>query len=428
MNSLEKAFATTFTFNGDKAYTTTGDHLIDILFYTSYLEKNLNEVKIGDSEIEKLFSMFIRDPRYGLGRRDLGRELMRQSKVAPEDIVKAGRYDDLYHIGSYDALNYLFDEISKGNVLAKKWAPRLTGKDKAIAKNLCHLWKMTQKDYRKFIKCPDTVEYKMSYVERDSHPLVEDIDFSKVPSLAMIKYFNTWNTNKQTSERFQEYIRLVSSGKKKMNVSTTNVYDIYKNRERIDADLFFNEIEKINISCIPIVDTSGSMIWQNDAMGKALSIGHYLSKCSSYCNGYVIPFSARPHLMKIQGENYIEEIESMHTGDCSNTDLGAVMDILSNLDVNYPEYLIILSDMQFDEGSSCKKDKLMKDWKKKGIQTKIIWWNFNSITATAPETDDYGNIFLSGYSPQLLKYLEVGFDSKAFLKALLENYAKAISK
>lgn len=39
-----------------------------------------------------------------------------------------------------------------------------------------------------------------------------------------------------------------------------------------------------------------------------------------------------------------------------------------------------------------------------------------------------GNIYLSGYSPMLLKYLEVGFDGEAFLNKLLKEYKKTLTK
>ena len=208
-------------------------------------------------------------------------------------------------------------------------------------------------------------------------------------------------------------------------MSTTNVYDIYRNRNRIDADLFFDKIEKINISCIPVIDTSGSMEL-DDAMGKAMSIGHYLARCSSFCNGYAVAFSERPRLLKLKGETYSEQIKSLYTGDCSNTDLGRVMNLFKRIE-EFPDYLVILSDMEFDEGSAQSKDELMELWKGKGYKTKIVWWNFNTRNKTATETDEYGNIFISGYSPMLLKYLEVGFDGKAFLEKLLDEYAQKMS-
>lgn len=68
----------------------------------------------------------------------------------------------------------------------------------------------------------------------------------------------------------------------------------------------------------------------------------------------------------------------------------------------------------------------MKKFKKQGINTKIIWWNFNSRVTTCPEMDEDGNIFISGYNLMLLKYLEVGFDGEQFLEKLLEEYAKKI--
>lgn len=107
MNSIEKLLETKINENGDISYKTTGNNLTDLLFMTSFFEKHLEEVNIGTSDKEKLFSMFIRDPRYGLGRRDLGRLLMKKSQVSAEDILKAGRSDDLWKIPTDSNLQYL---------------------------------------------------------------------------------------------------------------------------------------------------------------------------------------------------------------------------------------------------------------------------------------------------------------------------------
>lgn len=138
MNELEKIINKNqnekLTENGDKAYKSTGNNLTDIFFMTPYFEKNLDQINIGTSEKEKLFSMFIRDPRFGLGRRDLGRKLMSLSGVTAENIVKAGRYDDLVYIPTDENLTYLKEQLYAGNELAKKWLPRLTGKEKNMLK------------------------------------------------------------------------------------------------------------------------------------------------------------------------------------------------------------------------------------------------------------------------------------------------------
>lgn len=430
MNALEKLFNKKITENGDISYKSTGNYLLDLLFMSSYYEKHLDEVgskiPMEVSNKDKLFAMFMRDPRFGLGRRDLGRELMYHTGVSPSDMAFAGRFDDLWHRGTDLDLMYLYCEITEGNELAKKWMPRYSSKDKAAAKAIASIWKMTKQEYGKFIKA-NTVERKLT------EKRTEEINFEHVPSLAMIKYYNRFLNGDDTGMRFRDYLDNAKKGTSKLNVSTTNVYDIFKNRNKIDADLFFDKLEKIIINCIPILDTSGSMQDENDSLGKAMSIAHYLAKCSTYCNNQVISFSSRPQLMTISeigGRNiygkeskYCRELNSMYTGDCSNTDFGKVMDLLSDLD-EYPEYLVVLSDMEFDVGSSQSKDKTMKIFREHGANTKIVWWNFNSRNTTCPEMDNYGNIYISGYNPMLLKYLEAGFDGEKFLDKLLDEYAK----
>lgn len=420
MTELERLFAEKRTENGDISYNTTGDNLLDILFMTSYYEKHLSEVSIGNSEKEKLFSMFIRDGRFGIGRRDLGRWLMYLSDVSAENIVKAGRFDDLSFSSNEEHLDYLMSECKKGNELAKKWMPRLNSKNKSEAMYICEKYNLTEKQYRKLIKC-DTTENKLS------RHRTNEIEFEKVPSLAMIKYFNRFKNGEDTRARFEKYLENVKNGEKKLNISTTNVYDIYRNRESIDADLFFDKIEKIKISCIPILDTSGSMNDCNDSIGKASSIAHYLAKCSTYANNQVISFSSYPRLMTIRGKDYNAEIRSMYTGDCSNTDFGKVMEILKGLK-EFPEYLVVLSDMEFDMGSRQSKLQLQKIWEENNCKTKIVWWNFNNRNKTVPETDEFGNIYISGYSPMLLKYLECGFNGEQFLNKLLDEYKNKIDK
>lgn len=430
MNDLERLFAEKQTENGDATYNTTGNKLLDILFMTSYYEKHLDEVTIGNNAKEKLFAMFIRDPRYGLGRRDLGRELMLQAEISPEDVVLAGRFDDLLVNNiREDYLEFIVNECKKGNELAKKWMPRLTGKDAKKAKFICRHFNIKEKDYRKMIKC-DTTERKLS------EKRIDDIDFEHVPSLAMVKYYKRF----MQEERFQEYISQVKQGSKKLNISTTTVYDIYRNRDNIDADLFFDKIEKIKINCIPVLDTSGSMFDTNDSIGKAMSIAHYLAKCSTYCNNQVVSFSSNPRLIKIVEKRassipwyktfgtenkYSRELNSMYTGDCSNTDFGKVMYLLGKLE-SLPEYLVVLSDTEFDRGSAMSKNRVMELWKAKGYQTKIVWWNFNSRNTTVPELDEMGNIYISGYSPMLLKFLEVGFNGEQFLNRLLTEYQNTV--
>ena len=84
--------------------------------------------------------------------------------------------------------------------------------------------------------------------------------------------------------------------------------------------------------------------------------------------------------------------------------------------------------MEFDIGSRQSKLQLQKIWEENNCKTKIVWWNFNNRNKTVPETDEFGNIYISGYSPMLLKYLECGFNGEQFLNKLLDEYKNKIDK
>lgn len=459
-SELEMVFNDKHTENGDDSNISTGNHLVDLLFRGEYYTKHLREVTIGNSEVEKLFAMFVRDPRHGLKYRDYGRVLMRQAGVSAENVALAGRLDDLWENPVSGELNmewvkFLFDQCKDGNELAKKWMPHYQAKEDGkptkstiMAAKFRRMLGMNKQAYGKFVKC-NTVESKLSSHRND------DIDFSKLPSLALIKYWarfaGTSKTNPKTdmAERFQAYLDSVKKGESKMNMSTASVYDIYRNADKINADIAFAQIEKISGSWLPIVDTSGSMFWKesNDAISKALAVAHYLAKCSTYAPNKVVSFSSCPKLIELgvtlppfdttcklpkeNGTVYNREIRSMYTGDCSNTDFGAVMKCLSKLTTDFPDYLVVLTDGEFDEGSNSANRHTLMMWRRNGIKTKMVWWNFNPRNTTSPEVirqGEDGSIFISGYNPQILKFLNCGFDAEIFLATLLSEYKKAIGQ
>lgn len=445
-SELSQLFNGTRTENGDFSYKNHSNKLVDILFKCEYYTKNPTALQIGSSNFEKLFAMFIRDPRFGLGYKTVGRRLMALSGVTPDNVVKAGSFKDFrecqdFFEKMFDIWQaFLYKEISEGNELAKKWVPRYSSKNLMLARRLAKAWGMNKQQYGHFVKC-NTTENKLSRKDTDS------INFEHVPSLAMLKYYNRFKNGEDTAKRFAEYLESVKKGDAKLNVTVTTVYDLYKKSFESDfaTDLFFDKLEKISGSWIPIVDTSGSMWDSNDSIGKAMAIGHYLAKCSTYCPNQVLSFSSHPQLITLgqparhdgwginrlpsTNSQYGREVRSMYTGDCSNTDFQAVMNILSRLSKEYPEYLVVLSDMQFDCGGYYGKDRLMRMWREKGINTKIIWWNFNARgSVSVPDGDEWGNVFLSGYSPMMLKYMEAGFNAEAFLMKLLAEYAKNITK
>ena len=432
MNSeLDRLFGNiTTTENGDMCYKSTGDKMIDVLFTTDYLENHLDEVpNFGNSEEAKLFAMLIRDPRLGLGRRDLGRVLLHNADADFDQIKFAGRADDLWSIPTMfadDDQFYAFvDEIKKRidsgdeyKELYKKWLPRYSSKNLMVARKIAHHWGMSKQQYGHYVKCDLTVENLMSH-NRDI-----EINFEHVPSLASLKYSKAFN--RRQHERYVEYLAKVRSGEAKLNLGTANCYDIYRNYS-IDRDLFFEKyLESINLkgSWIPIVDVSGSMsCYNDDSLGKALSIGYTLARTSTFAPNEYLTFSMRPQLVRVKGV-FTQDMNDVDRSNWSmNTDLSMVINLLKQLKGDFPEWIVILSDMQFDQGSNRSVHDLMEYFRSIGAPTKILWWNFRCNTACEKTGD--GNVFLSGYNPELLNYLECGFDGKKFLGALLTNYKEA---
>ena len=182
--TLNEIFNEKVTENGDVSFSKVGDNvMLNILFLTEYYQKHLSELpNLGNSNLEQLFSMFIRDPRFGLGRRDLGRVLMMNTQCSIEQILKAGRVDDLFCLPEcFLVWDYLKKEIENGNELVKKWMPRYSSKHLMLAREIAKYWGMNKQQYGKFIKC-NTVEQNLSRKDTDK------IKFEHVPSLAMVKY------------------------------------------------------------------------------------------------------------------------------------------------------------------------------------------------------------------------------------------------
>lgn len=407
----------TLTENGDVCYSTTGNHLLDVLFKTDYFSEHPEEVTLNpNSIVEKVFAMFIRDPRFGVGKRNLGRHLLQQTGATFDEIFYAGRADDLWKMRFefVDEIKRRIDSGDEYKKLYKKWLPRYSSKDSAVARAIAKHWGMSKQEYGHYIKCDRTVENLLSRNRE------EEIIFEHMPGLAGLKYSKAFR--RKCQERYEEYLKKVEEGKAQLHLSTVNCYDIYRNKD-IDQNLFFEKyLVDIDLkgSWIPIVDVSGSMCDRGDSIGKALSIGYTLSRTSTYAPNEFLTFSSEPQLVRVSGK-FTQDMHDMDRADWeNNTDLSKVMSLLKQLKNDYPDWLVILSDMQFDEGSNKSVHDLMDHFRAIGAPTKILWWNFRCNTA--PEKDSNGNVYLSGYNPRLLQYLQAGFDGKRFLNALLRAY------
>jgi len=170
----------------------------------------------------------------------------------------------------------------------------------------------------------------------------------------------------------------------------------------------------------------GQMSNPSSLCSKATSVAHSLATHSTFARNQVISFSSSPKLMTIKGNTLKDQYQSMYTGDCSNTDFGAVMRILQKLE-RFPRYIVVMSDMEFDKGSLISKEKTMKLFSDNGVSTRIIWWTFNDRNKTVPEIDKYGNIYMSGFDLQALLLVPGVTDMNEYIDKILKEYAKKIN-
>ena len=437
--NLREAFNETETWNGDIAYNSSLNKYIDIVFKLSELRNNPNKVDIildKNNEYDKWFGRVIRDCRYGFGEREVGRLLLGQIDEEPKNVFNIGRADDIFELGwklvkdkkdlkggkywDYLIGKLLYvDGLSIETFNITKWMPRERGRNKERVKAFRKAFGLTSKQYRKMIVNNNTTEAILSRQDTVK-------DYSKVPSLSMLKHFNTFIS--KDNEKFNQYLEDVRNGKSKVNTGTMTPYDLvlkYNNGNISgeDCDIIFNEFPKVKLGkIIPIIDNSDSMHDSYNSYLKARAIGHYVSKNSSYMNNHIITFSSKPKLLKLSN-NYKQDMNILDSyNDISSTDFGRVMDLMSKVSEDLPDYLLVLSDMQFDSGSSQLKDEAMKILMERNPKLRIIWWNLCSSETKFPETDKYGNMFLSGYNPTLLKFLETGFDGQKLIDNIIENY------
>ena len=487
-NSFINAISnTTYTENGALTNVSTLNACLD-WFYHGAAKRNAEP-----SEIYTLFNnafnedptsalrtvFYIRDIRGGQGERDVFRNCI-TSAINDNNtqfinwlsnnlplISEYGRFDD-YEAILYSnneelknaTFNYLhkilLEDLNNLNTnesvsLLGKWLPseQASDKKKRLARIFAKKWNLTRKQYRTYLS---KLRKKIKIVETDlTNKTYSNIEYSAVPSNAMTKYHSLFL--KKDGDRFNSYLEDVKSGKAKINSSTLYPYDIvrkyitnYYNISSLSVDDTLEEQWKALPDYVPeinglvVCDTSGSMTWGTKSVLPiyvSTSLALYVAERNKYeiWRNMVIPFSSHARFIKTTKNTLIERLGEIYTGDCSNTNLQAVFDLILGVATSnnvpasdMPKVLIVISDMEFDIGSSMSKDRVMRMFKDNGINTKIVWWSFNSRNKTAPEMDEYGNIFMSGYSPMLLKYLESGFDGKKFLNKLLEEYRKNIAK
>lgn len=450
MNLLDavKINSTITNTKGGKYFETTYSDNLDLFTMVSrFTEKekiiNIFEKALEENEDLALANLlYILDIRDGKGERRIFKTIYKHlCQKYPKEalrilpfIEKLGRFDYILE-GINTPLEEktinliklkLKDDLENENPsLLAKWLPSLRChcKNNKLAKKLVKLLNISEKEYRKNLSY---LRNKINIVEKNiTTKDYDNIDFSKVPSKAMLKYNKLFNRN--IYNKFNEYKTSLKKGKTKINTKGLFSYEIIKKVITKDGDkelydlMWKNQKEIItNQNLLVVADTSGSML-SHKAIPYYTSLGlaiYLAERNTGFFKNHFITFSEKPTLQEIKGKIIEEKIKSLKRINAWNTDIDLVFDlILKSAKENkinqedMPSHILIISDMEFDRGITSEKGTNFNGWKesfqKEGYTLPtIIFWNVAANTRGTPITKfDENSIIINGFSTNIFENL-----------------------
>lgn len=490
------------TENGATGYSTTGNDLVDLNFRVPSNHNNVKEEDIKkfiqvlkDDLVTGLKWMFyLRDIREGLGERDSFVSFFWVlNEYNPEVACKVlplipeyGRWKDVIDIlAEFPDDNDLTEAIfllienqlredcvnlteDKSVSLLAKWLPSVNASNKSrkLARRICNKLALTFENYRKVLsslrKYLDVTEVKTCGGKWN------EIDYNKVSSNANARYLKSFM--KHDSERRQKYLDTLSSPVAAgaiMHASNLYPHEVYAKYSetygryydvKVNADqgveALWTNLKNIDTvgNTMVVVDGSGSMVTNIKgskimAIDVARSLGVFFSeRCIGEFKDKVIEFSAKPRYIDLTNCKSLADKYNTLTkyGDCSNTNLEKVFDLLlkTAIDNNLPQSelpqrILIVSDMEFDGATNiygshnevmAKYQTLFESIKEKWsyygyTMPNIVFWNVNSRTNTIPVTaNECGVTLVSGYSVNNVKMILSGdVNPWTALKSVLES-------
>lgn len=462
-DSMRNAANRTLTENGAPAYKTTGNAVLDLFARVGGMRKaDAHEVEAAwlrardyDKELADNLILYTRDIRNGgIGERRLGQIMLKllalkdPAKVSRnfDTIVSAGRWDDLFVLQGTKVETEMMEfiraqfrqdivDMGKGKSISllAKWLPSANASSKEtrkLARKVYTFFGISERTYRKTLSALrnhlDVVEKKMSAQEFD------EIDYSKVPSVAMTRYRSAFG--RHDFERFDQFIKAVTRGETKINASTSYPYDLIMpyvrnlggwRRSAVIADFVLeaqwkalpNYVEG-NHNVVVMSDVSGSMTIDNyKPMATSISLGIYFAErnTGAYKN-LMMSFTDQPQLFELNPHatvaSRVNEI-MQHVGFNTNLDLALakIFDIARESG-DVPSALVVISDGEIDNyARNHDVNNIVEKWQAKYAQygmtaPKLIMWNVESRGSRyLAQKENIGIAYISGSSASAFKEL-----------------------
>jgi hypothetical protein len=428
-----------FTANGATTHSTSTDYCVD-LFFIAGASRHMPEgdmimmwerARGENAEVAYRILFWSRDCRGGAGEKRFFRTIAKHESEFRSKTWEAlsvlsseyGSWKDFFDVERIDAdtlsfLNTQLDESQHANLLAK-WFPRkgpwFTGMHKHLG--------ITPKALRqRLVSLSNTVEQKMCKKQW------ETIEYSKVPSVAMNQYRNTFM--RRDGKRFTAFNEDVLDGTAKVNASVLFPHLLFQAMQQ-GQDLkavqaqwqsLPNYMEGSTERILPVCDVSGSMAGL--PMDVSVALGLYISERNEgIFKDAVITFSESPQMHYIQGDTLYSRFRNLANADWGGcTNLQATFDLIlnaalrENLDSNQmPTKLLIISDMEFDEAEGSgygynrrqktNLDVIKDKYAASGYtMPEIIFWNVNGRVGNVPANSAESGVgLISGFSPAILK-------------------------
>ena len=457
-----------YTKNGAVTNSTSHNFCVDLFFLAGACRNE--DVKAIENVITKAYAQdrlktlkiifWASDIRQGAGERRFFKVALNWlNKNHPEDIQnnislipEFSRWDVIFDLANENQLvfSYILSVLTNPEhpqrALLCKWLPRkskVTDKSKetkkrgnvetttvtrksrilynGLASKLIKALKVTPKEYRKaLVEGCKTVEQQMCSKKWN------EIEYSKVPSVAINKYNKAWYRNDK--ERFEKYIEDVKAGKSKINASAIFPHDIIKdalyttgwsmsikglnNAQIAQWNALPNWLGDSVNSLIPVCDTSGSMYGLPIQI--CLALGLYISERNQgpFKDAF-ITFSQNPKMQILKGDINQRLSQLVHADWGQNTNLTGVFELILRKakEVNLseemmPKTILVISDMEFDCcGNLINYEMIKKAYNVSGYQCpQIAFWNVNGRAGNVPVTvNKQGVALISGASPSVIK-------------------------
>ena len=460
---------------GGEYYSTTYNANLDMF---SMLSRNMNKKRVlqifknayaEDKKLSVANLLYLLDIREGKGERKLFKTCFKwlcendleYARKVLYQIKDLGRFDYIL-VGLKTPLEndvidlikeqLLDDYTSEYPSLLAKWLPvRYRVKDEYnVAKYLIDKLGATRKEYRKTLV---KIKSKLNLIETSlCNKEYSEIDFEKVPTKAMLKYRKAFQRN--CENKFTEYLDKASIGEKKINTKGLFAYeiigkiydkDLTKSEEKLYQAMWEQQKDVLNGydgNILVMADTSGSMTWRGFGSAQPIysSIGlalYIAERNKGAFKDYYMTFSSRPLLQKVTGKTIVDKVHNIKT-IVEATDIDKAFELLLETAKNnnipeeeMPTHIIIISDMEFDNGVYSNGGTNFSGWKKAFEEAgyklpKIIFWNVSANAMGTPVTKFENDVaMINGFSTSVFENI---LDIEKFtpLNIMLEKLTKYV--